>query len=157
MTNTDPTFDTLDLNATLRLDNQLCFSLYSTTLAMNKLYRSVLKELDLTYPQYLVMLVLWERDQRSVTAIGDALFLDSATLTPLLKRMEKAGLLSRVRDAGDERSVIITLTPAGQALKARAEQVAWQVFCATGLSADALNGLRGQLNGLRDVLLKRPS
>jgi len=138
----------------LRLEDQLCFALYSTTLAMNKLYRSVLKELDLTYPQYLVLLVLWERDQRSVTAIGDELFLDSATLTPLLKRMEKAGLLSRVRDVSDERSVIITLTAAGRDMRLRAEQVVLKVFCATGLSPEQVGGIRAQLNNLRGTLLQ---
>ena len=151
--NSQPTPASTDTKPSLRLEDQLCFSLYSTTLAMNKLYRSVLKELDLTYPQYLVLLVLWERDERSVTAIGDELFLDSATLTPLLKRMEKAGLLSRVRNAGDERSVTISLSPAGRALQARAQQVAMQVFCATGLSAQELGSIRQRLISLRDVLL----
>jgi DNA-binding MarR family transcriptional regulator len=137
----------------LRLDEQLCFSLYSTTLAMNKLYRSALKTLDLTYPQYLVMLVLWEQDQRSVSAIGEELFLDSATLTPLLKRMEKAGLLSRTRAVADERSVIIALTDQGKALRAEADAVLWQIFCSTGLSAHDVSALRDNLKQLRGQLL----
>jgi DNA-binding MarR family transcriptional regulator len=144
---------TATLRPSLRLDDQLCFSLYSTTLAMNKLYRSALKDLDLTYPQYLVMLVLWEQDQRSVSAIGDELFLDSATLTPLLKRMEKAGLLSRTRDASDERSVIIALSEQGRALQAEADAVLWKVFCSTGLTAEQVGTLRDNLKALRGQLL----
>lgn len=136
----------------LKLEDQLCFALYSTTLAMNKVYRQVLKPLGLTYPQYLVLLVLWEQDHCSVTTIGEALFLDSATLTPLLKRMEKAGLIERQRNAGDERSVIISLTPAGQSLQEAAQQVLGTVFCATGLTAEGLGRMRSDLTGLRNVL-----
>mgnify|MGYP006175144375 CR=1 FL=1 len=88
-------------DAALRLDNQLCFALYSTSLAMTKLYKPLLEELQLTYPQYLVMMVLWEQDGLSVSALGDRLYLDSGTLTPLLKRMEQAELLSRQRSAAD--------------------------------------------------------
>ena len=97
-----------------RLDDQLCFTLYSTSLAMGKLYRKLLKPLGLTYPQYLVMMVLWEKDEQIVSDIGARLFLDSATLTPLLKRMEEAGLVSRVRASGDERQVVISLKAAGR-------------------------------------------
>ena len=98
----------------LLLDSQLCFALYSTSLAMNKVYRKLLRGLDLTYPQYLVMLVLWERDEITVTDIGERLFLDSATLTPLLKRLEAAGLVTRTRAQDDERQVIVTLTRQGR-------------------------------------------
>ena len=106
------------------LDNQLCFALYSASLAMTKLYKPLLEALDLTYPQYLVMLVLWERDGLSVSALGERLSLDSGTLTPLLKRMETAGLLVRQRSSEDERRVHVCLSPAGQQLQAQAARQA---------------------------------
>jgi len=101
-------------DTTLRLDNQLCFALYSASLALNKLYRQLLAPLGITYPQYLVLMVLWEQDDITVSQIGERLFLDSATLTPLLKRMESAGLLLRQRSREDERQVVVTLTQAGR-------------------------------------------
>src|SRR3954463_1874064 len=97
-------------NPALLLDNQLCFALYSASLAMTKLYKPLLDELGLTYPQYLVMLVLWEGDGRTVSELGERLSLDSGTLTPLLKRLEAAQLVSRIRDTEDERRVHIMLT-----------------------------------------------
>jgi DNA-binding MarR family transcriptional regulator len=99
----------------LQLDNQVCFALYSASLAMTKLYKPLLEDIGLTYPQYLVMLVLWEGDQLMVSELGERLYLDSGTLTPLLKRLESAGLLTRLRDAQDERRVRIALTDAGRA------------------------------------------
>src|SRR6478752_176134 len=93
----------------LLVDDQLCFAIYSTSLAMNKLYRKALAKLEITYPQYLVLMVLWEKDEQSVSDIGERLFLDSATLTPLLKRMETAGILTRSRLPSDERVVIVSL------------------------------------------------
>ena len=134
----------------LLLDNQLCFALHSTVLAMNKLYRKLLAHLDLTYPQYLVMMVLWERDGVSLSDIGKRLFLDSATLTPLLKRMETAGLLKRVRAADDERHIVITLTPAGRALRAKATEVPAEVGCALACPVQELEQLKQQLESLRD-------
>jgi DNA-binding MarR family transcriptional regulator len=107
-----------------QLDGQLCFALYSTSLAMSKLYRKLLRGLGLTYSQYLVMMVLWEKNQLTVSEVGERLFLDSATLTPLLKRMEAADLLTRTRAASDERQVIISLTPHGDALAPRSGQAA---------------------------------
>jgi DNA-binding MarR family transcriptional regulator len=107
----------------LLLDNQLCFALYSASLAMTKLYKPLLAELGLTYPQYLAMLVLWERDGLMVSELGERLFLDSGTLTPLLKRLESAGLIARIRALDDERRVHITLTAAGRKLKARAARI----------------------------------
>jgi len=107
----------------LLLDQQMCFALYSANLALHKVYRKLLSQLDLTYPQYLVMLVLWERDEITVSDIGERLFLDSATLTPLLKRLETAGLLLRYRATTDERQVIIALTDAGRALREKAQAV----------------------------------
>jgi DNA-binding MarR family transcriptional regulator len=105
------------------LDHQLCFALYSASLAMSKLYKPLLDELGLTYPQYLAMLVLWESDGQTVSALGERLGLDSGTLTPLLKRLETAGLLSRQRDVLDERRVLVGLTPAGKKLKKPAARI----------------------------------
>jgi DNA-binding MarR family transcriptional regulator len=144
-------FDTAE---SLKLDNQLCFALYSTQLAMNKLYRGLLKSLDLTYPQYLVMLVLWEQDQRTVSDIGERLFLDSATLTPLLKRLEAAGLVSRRRHAADERQVVISLTDAGRDLRAKAADVPQQIGCAVACSLEEAKSLHGRLNLLRENLAR---
>jgi len=135
-----------------RLDNQLCFALYSTGLAMNKVYRKLLRELDLTYPQYLVMMVLWEQDQLTVSDIGARLFLDSATLTPLLKRLEAAGLVSRSRSASDERQVVIALSDAGRKMSVKAAAVQDQVLCAAACSPDELGVLKRQLEGLRTKL-----
>ncbi|MBB3844021.1 MarR family winged helix-turn-helix transcriptional regulator [Xanthomonas arboricola] len=139
-------------NALLQLDNQLCFALYSANLAMHKLYRGLLRTLDLTYPQYLVLLVLWETDGRSVSEIGERLYLDSATLTPLLKRLQAAGLVTRTRAASDERQVIIALTDTGRALRAKAGAVPEQVLCASACSLDELRQLKQQLETLRSNL-----
>src|SRR5215212_4007928 len=103
---------TLSSPKALLLDNQLCFALYSASLAMTKLYKPLLDELGLTYPQYLAMLVLWEQDGLMVSDLGERLSLDSGTLTPLLKRLESAGLIARIRAVEDERRVLITLTAA---------------------------------------------
>jgi DNA-binding MarR family transcriptional regulator len=136
----------------LKLDRQLCFALYSSSLAMTKLYRPLLDPLGLTYPQYLAMLVLWERDGLTVSALGERLMLDSGTLTPLLKRLEGAGLVQRLRDAADERRVLLKLTPAGRALKARALKVPAAVACAAGCEIDELAKLTARLKTLRDQL-----
>lgn len=136
-----------------RLGDQLCFALYSASLAMGKVYRKLLGKLGLTYSQYLVMMVLWEQDGQTVSAIGERLFLDSATLTPLLKRMEQSGLLSRVRAAGDERQVVISLSAAGDALRAEAARMAPEVSCSTGCAANQIDQLKSQLDMLRTNLL----
>ncbi|RNF86373.1 MarR family winged helix-turn-helix transcriptional regulator [Montanilutibacter psychrotolerans] len=138
----------------LHLDDQLCFALYSTSLALNKVYRRLLSGLGLTYPQYLVMMVLWERDAVAVSEIGARLFLDSATLTPLLKRLESAGLITRTRSSSDERQVIIALTPAGRELRTRAAKVPANIFCAADCSVDELVSMKAQLESLRTNLLK---
>src|SRR3954469_9309186 len=122
----------------LLLDEQLCFALYSTSLAMNKIYRGLLKSLKITYTQYLVLLVLWETDDLNVSGIGERLFLDSATLTPLLKRMETAGLIERNRAPRDQRNVIVSLTEKGHAVKLKAGTVVNGVFCAANCSLDEL-------------------
>jgi len=140
---------------TPRLDEQLCFTLYSTSLAMNKLYRKLLGPLDVTYPQYLVLMVLWEQDGMTVSEIGDRLFLDSATLTPLLKRMEAAGMLTRARAAADERQVVVTLTAAGQALREQARALPEAVLCATSCSPEELRKMKDQLDQLRVQLAEK--
>ena len=144
--------DTDTPDSLLRLDLQLCFALYSTQLAMTKVYRKLLRDLNLTYPQYLVMMVLWERDGQSVSAIGERLFLDSATLTPLLKRLEGAGLLQRRRAAEDERRVEVRLTDAGRALRQRAEAVPEALACASQCEPEELAALKEQLETLRQRL-----
>lgn len=139
--------------ASLQLGEQLCFALYSTMLAMNKVYRKLLQELGVTYPQYLVLLVLWERDRLMVSEIGERLFLESPTLTPLLKRMELLGLVQRTRGRNDERQVIVSLTRPGRELRSRAKAVPGGVFCATGCSPDELASIRDHLFQLRARLL----
>lgn len=137
-----------------KLDEQLCFALYSTSLALNKVYRRLLAPLGLTYPQYLAMLVLWERDGLTVSEIGERLHLDSATLTPLLKRLEASGLITRTRATHDERQVVIELSKEGREMKARARSVPADLFCASECSPDDLVALKQQLESLRDGLAK---
>jgi MarR family transcriptional regulator, organic hydroperoxide resistance regulator len=139
---------------TPRLQEQLCFSVYSLSLAINKVYRPLLKKLDLTYSQYLVMLVLWEGDQRTVSDIGEQLFLDSATLTPLLKRLESAALVQRIRSSQDERQVIICLTEQGRQLRQQAAAIMDDMLCAMGCSLEELGALRERLNSLRNHLIQ---
>lgn len=134
----------------LKLDNQLCFAVYSASLAMTRLYKPALDKLGLTYPQYLVLLVLWERDGLSVSDLGERLALDSGTLTPLLKRLEANGLVSRIRDLADERRVHISLTAAGRRLKSRAAQVPACLLAAAQCPVPELVALTKQLQGLRD-------
>lgn len=136
----------------LLLDHQLCFALYSTSLAMTKVYKPLLDALDLTYPQYLVLLVLWEQDKLPVSRIGERLFLDSGTLTPLLKRLESAGLVQRNRDSGDERRVCITLTDAGRALQQQARSVPACVRSQSQLELAPIQALTRQLQALRASL-----
>ncbi|MBU0587228.1 MAG: MarR family transcriptional regulator [Gammaproteobacteria bacterium] len=136
----------------LLLDNQLCFALYSASLAMTRMYKPLLEALGLTYPQYLAMLVLWERDGVTVSELGERLSLDSGTLTPLLKRMETAGWLARLRDVNDERRVLITLTAAGRKLKTRAARVPGCILSATQCDVTELTALTRQVQTLRDRL-----
>ena len=137
----------------LQLDNQLCFALYSASLAMTKVYKPLLDELGLTYPQYLVMLVLWEGDGLMVSELGQRLSLDSGTLTPLLKRLEAAGLISRLRDVQDERRVHIHLTAAGRKLKSAAAKVPACVLAASQCSLPELVQLTRQVRALRERLV----
>jgi len=142
----------LPADEALLLDNQLCFALYSASLAMTKLYKPLLDELGLTYPQYLAMLVLWERDGLMVSELGQRLSLDSGTLTPLLKRLEAAGLVSRLRDVADERRVHIHLTAGGRRLKAKAAKVPACVLAASQCSLSELKQLTEQVRTLRERL-----
>ena len=134
----------------LQLDHQLCFALYSASLAMTKLYKPLLEPLGLTYPQYLAMLVLWEQDGPMVSALGERLRLDSGTLTPLLKRLEAAGLVLRERAAEDERRVHVRLTPAGRKLKARALAIPACVLQASQCTLAEISELTQQVRTLRD-------
>ena len=136
----------------LRLDNQICFAIYSTAHAFNRVYKPLLDRLGLTYPQYLVMLVLWERDGVPVKDIGERLFLDSGTLTPLLKRLETAGLIKRTRSTEDERQVLIALTSQGQALREKARTVPQAILATSACSITELSALKSELVALRDRL-----
>jgi DNA-binding MarR family transcriptional regulator len=136
------------------LGEQLCFALYSTALAMDKIYRKLLRELGLTYPQYLVMLVLWERDGVSVSEIGERLYLNSATLTPMLKRIEALGLISRRRAHEDERQVIVSLSRAGRELRQKTRDVQGGVFRASGCTLEELAAIKQQLDRLRSRLME---
>jgi len=140
-------------DAPLLLERQLCFALYSNSLAMTKRYKPLLAPLGLTYPQYLVLLVLWERDGLGVNELGERLFLDSGTLTPLLKRLDAAGLLRRTRAAEDERRVIVELTDEGRALKQRARQVPRQLARSLSCGLDEVAELTERLLRLRAQLL----
>lgn len=137
----------------LRLDHQVCFSLHAASRAFGGVYRDALKDLGLTYPQYLVMLVLWEDGPQPVKAIGERLRLDSGTLSPLLKRLETAGLVRRERSAADERSVTVQLTEAGEGLRERALPVPRRILASTGMTLEevfTLQKLLARLTGSLD-------
>lgn len=138
----------------LRLDRQVCFPLYAASNLFGRLYRPVLAELGLTYPQYLVMLVLWKASPQTVGSLGTMLHLDSGTLTPLLKRMEMAGLISRTRDAHDERRVLIELTARGKALRTDARKVPAILASRLAMDKMAIVELRDQVRSLVQVLEK---
>lgn len=141
----------------LLLDNQLCFALYAASLAMTRLYKPLLDELGLTYPQYLVLLCLWEQDGLGVSELGERLTLDSGTLTPLVKRLEALGLVQRERSRTDERRVAVQLTPAGLALQDRAATVPACVAQAVHCQLDELQALTQQLQTLRQRIALAPS
>lgn len=136
----------------LALDLQLCFSLYSAANLITRMYRPLLQPLGLTYPQYLAMLVLWERSPQNVGEVGHRLGLDSGTLTPLFKRLEEAGLVSRTRDPADERRVIISLTSAGKALREKALAVPGAVFCRLPGTLEELTGLKSSVDRVVETL-----
>jgi len=141
----------------LALDKQFCFALYSTSLALTKTYKPFLDKIGLTYPQYLVMLVLWQQDNILVKTIGERLFLDSGTLTPLLKRLETSSLIARTRDDADERQVRITLTKDGRTLKKKAQSIPEQILCACSQHWQVMENLRIQLSALRNSLVRTPA
>ena len=142
----------ISANQALKLDNQLCFAVYSASLAMTKAYKPLLSELGLTYPQYLVLLVLWEQDGLQVSELGERLTLDSGTLTPLLKRMETAGWLQRQRSTTDERRVQVCLSAEGLALKTRAACVPAHMAQALACDLPELRRLTTELHTLRKRL-----
>ena len=132
----------------LRLDDQLCFALYAATNQITRAYRPLLESIGLTYPQYLVMLVLWESGTSTVSRLGERLELDSGTLSPLLKRLEALGLVVRGRSERDERVVEVALTPAGDAMRSQAPHITEQICAATGLPPAELMELQGQIAAL---------
>ncbi len=138
----------MDTDSVLKLDNQLCFAVYACAREMTKLYHPLLKEIGLTYTQYVTMLALWEQDRVTVKQLGLRLYLDSGTLTPLLKKLEVMGLLIRSRDKQDERSVIIELTEKGIRLKEKAMDIPERLFCQAGVSAEEAEALRNQVTDL---------
>ena len=135
--------------ALLNLNSFLCFAIYSANHAMNRVYKPLLEELGLTYPQYIMMVVLWEKDKQTVKSLGKQLFLESNTLTPLLKRLEKMGHVTRQRDVVDERQVLICLTQQGKELKKKAIKIPNCILDASGLTPETLKHLQDQITLLR--------
>ncbi|MER6996080.1 MarR family transcriptional regulator [Streptomyces sp. NPDC000410] len=144
----ETTPDAMPSEEILRLDHQICFSLHAASRAFNGVYRAVLKDLELTYPQYLVMLVLWEHGELPVKTIGTRLRLDSGTLSPLLKRLEATGHVERRRSTEDERSVTVRPTPKGASLREQAALVPRRIAAATGLTLEELGDLQSRLAAL---------
>ncbi|MBB3945093.1 DNA-binding MarR family transcriptional regulator [Rhizobium skierniewicense] len=142
------------MESLLRLDLQICFALYGASHAFNRAYKPLLEPLGLTYPQYLVMMALWEKETATVKTLGEMLGLDSGTLSPLLKRLEHAGLITRKRGTVDERQVMIALTGEGAELKTKATDVMRSIGEATGCTLDELGQLRDRLNALKESLVK---
>ncbi|MCQ8866959.1 MarR family winged helix-turn-helix transcriptional regulator [Vibrio splendidus] len=138
----------------LKLDNQVCFALYSASNAMSRAYQPLLKALDLTYLQYIVMMVLWEEKEVNVKALGAKTHLDSGTLTPLLKRLEVKGYVLRTRSIEDERVRVITLTPSGVELKEQAQTVPIEMLCLSKMNEDELKSLKAQCEQLLGNLTK---
>jgi DNA-binding MarR family transcriptional regulator len=147
------TTETPDLH---KLDDQFCFAVYSASLAINRAYKPVLDSLGLTYPQYLVLMVLWQQDGQSVGAIGERLLLDSSTLTPLLKRLETAELIRRDRNPQDERQVLVTLTRKGRTLKEKAKALPAALLCAAGVPVEELVRMKSELLQVRDNMVAAP-
>ena len=144
----------MEATAKPKLEQQLCFAIYSTMHAINKAYQPLLESLGLTYPQYLAMLVLWEGGEVTVKQLGERLFLDSGTLTPLLKRLEAMSLIHRARDPKDERRVRVTLTEKGKSLHRHAQRVPGQIAAAMGRPPEDLKAVRKELRRIRNALLE---
>ncbi|WP_025684914.1 MarR family winged helix-turn-helix transcriptional regulator [Paenibacillus maysiensis] len=140
--------------AVLKLDNQLCFAIYACSREITKLYQPYLEKLGVTYSQYLVLIVLWEREECTVKELGEALYLDSGTLTPLLKRLQNAGLINRKRSTQDERKVLISLTPEGSVLREKALSIPECIQEKTSMTHDQFGSLLFQFNDLLDRVHK---
>jgi DNA-binding MarR family transcriptional regulator len=140
------------VNPPVALDDQLCYAIYSAGIAIQRLYKPFLDKLGLTYPQYLVLNVLWRNDEQTVGAIAEKLALESSTLTPLLKRLEAAGLLQRRRNPDNERQVVVALTQQGRALRERAGCLGDALLAASGQTPDDLARLNHDIRHLRDRL-----
>ncbi|MBB2753643.1 UNVERIFIED_ORG: DNA-binding MarR family transcriptional regulator [Rhizobium aethiopicum] len=136
----------------LKLDNFICFAVYTASHALNRVYKPLLDTLGLTYPQYLAMVALWEQDGQSVGSLGEKLFLESSTLTPLLKRLESAGYIKRERSSEDERVVVIRLSDAGKRLKEKATGIPSCIAEASGRDVADLNRLQAEIVALREAL-----
>lgn len=139
----------------LTLDEHLCYSIYSASLAIGRAYKPLLDTLGITYPQYLVLNVLWEHDHQSVGTIAERLMLESSTITPLLKRLEAAGLIARTRNPSDERQVLIELTPEGRELKGRMGCIPERLLSTSGLTLDGLRDLNAEVRALRDSIVEK--
>lgn len=142
----------IDMTAALPLNDQLCFSLYSASMAITRAYKPMLDELGITYPQYLVLHALWERDGRTIGQIAERLALESSTITPLVKRLEAAGLLTRARDPKDERKVEVRLTGAGRDMRERSGCLGEALMSRSGMGVDQLAALNHAVQNLRDTL-----
>lgn len=140
--------------AVLKLDSFLCFAVYSVNHAFNRVYKPLLDRLKLTYPQYLAMAILWEQDDQTVGSLGEKLFLESSTLTPMLKRLEALKYISRIRDQNDERQVRVQLTKAGRALREKAQEIPACIIEATGLSPEGVAKLKEEITKLRASLVR---
>lgn len=139
---------------TVTLDEQLCFSLYGASMAINRAYKPVLDALEITYPQYLVLSTLWEGDGQTIGAVAERLGLDSSNVTPLVKRMEAAGLVSRLRNPQDERQVLVHLTDAGRDMQARSACLGQTLFSAAGMSVERLVQLNTEVRAFRDSVAR---
>ena len=135
-----------------KLERQLCFAVYSTAHAFTRAYKPILDKVGLTYPQYLVMLVLWDKAELPVKTIGEKLDLDSGTLSPLLKRLEQNGLIKRIRDVRDERQVLVSLTPKGDAMRGEVDTIMGSIGQAIGCTLEEMADIREKLQGLRGNL-----
>lgn len=147
----------MNSDQTLKLDNQICFAVYACSRELTKLYRPLLQELGLTYTQYVTMLALWEQDQVTVSTLGSRLYLDSGTLTPLLKKLETAGLLTRTRDKNDERNVVIALTEQGSLLREKAVDIPEKLLCQLGASPEEGAFLLAQMQALMARMQRTPA
>lgn len=146
--------DDMKMESLLRLDQQICFALYGAAHAFTRAYKPLLDPIGLTYPQYLVMMALWEKETSTVKALGEMLGLDSGTLSPLLKRLEHAGLITRKRGTIDERQVLVSVTPKGAELKKEGLKIMLAIGEATGCGLEELVQLRDRVNGLKERLAR---